>query len=126
MKILISAAFGLLSSFVALLLFVLMFVERDWHRTTSPALLMWTFSFTWTISSLLLANNAQSVFNVFRRGFLVGTVEWIAVLFVSVAYLKIASFEKFSFSMLIICLIGLAVVQLCQPGDLLRYEAQKK
>jgi hypothetical protein len=118
MKMLISMAFGLLSSFVAFLLFALMFIERDWHRTTPPALLIWAFSFTWAISSLLLANNVQTVLNVFRRGFLLGTIEWVGVLFASVAYLRIALFEKFSVSMLIICLIGLAIIQFCQPGDL--------
>jgi hypothetical protein len=137
MKMLISAAFGLLSSFVVYLLLALMLIERDWHRTTSPALFIWAFYFTWAISSLLLVKDARTIFSVFRRGFLLGAAEWLVILLAGVIYISnasgipspapseafwgvsagLASFGKFSFSMMIVCLAGFAIVHFYEAGN---------
>jgi hypothetical protein len=86
MKVLVAIVMGLLSGL--LVYFMVGILSADLTGKSEPAVVVWFTAFVaaWVISAVILVRGAQTVSQVFRRGFLLGAAEWFVMAAVGVIF----------------------------------------
>jgi hypothetical protein len=86
MKIVVAILMGLFSGFLIYMMSALLIADPAQNAAPSSALVVVTFFGGWILSAWLLARHAASISAVFRRGFLVGAAEWLAMAAVGLVF----------------------------------------
>src|SRR6266481_2469560 len=86
MKILVAIVMGFFSGLLINFMFVAVRSDLASDEASSAIFFIVTFFGGWALSAWALQSGARSVSKVFSRGFLLGTAEWLVMIFVGFVF----------------------------------------
>ena len=86
MRVAVAVVMGLISGFLIYMMVALLIIEPTSGQPPAAALVAVLFTGGWILSSWVMLRGTRTISAVFRRGFLIGAAEWLAMAAVGVIF----------------------------------------